>query len=142
MSSPTPTKKSVALYGVIAGNTAVCTVGHSGNDLHYRGYDINEIAAQAWYEEVAYLLIHDSLPTVAQLDSYRRKLQSRRGLPPALRSALELVPAGAHPMDVLRTGCSVLGNLEPEILPVSGGAASTVTGVREAADRLVACLPS
>ena len=142
MSSPAPTKKSVALSGVIAGNTAVCTVGHSGNDLHYRGYDINEIAAQAWYEEVAYLLIHDSLPTVAQLDSYRRKLQSRRGLPPALRSALELVPAGAHPMDVLRTGCSVLGNLEPEILPVSGGDASTVAGVREAADRLVACLPS
>jgi len=142
MSSPAPAKKSVALSGVIAGNTAVCTVGHTGNDLHYRGYDINEIAAQAWYEEVAYLLIHDSLPTVAQLDSYRRKLQSRRGLPPALRSALELVPAGAHPMDVLRTGCSVLGNLEPEILPVSGGDASTVAGVREAADRLVACLPS
>jgi 2-methylcitrate synthase len=142
MSSPAPTKKSVALSGVIAGNTAVCTVGHSGNDLHYRGYDINEIAAQASYEEVAHLLVHGDLPTSVQLAAYRHKLQKLRGLPPALRSALELIPAGAHPMDVLRTGCSLLGNLEPETLPVSGGDASTVAGVREAADRLVACLPS
>src|SRR6478609_1043159 len=100
MSSPAPTKKSVALSGVIAGNTAVCTVGHSGNDLHYRGYDINEIAAQASYEEIAHLLVHGALPTSAQLATYRRKLQKLRSLPPALRSALELVPADAHPMDV------------------------------------------
>ncbi len=142
MSPATPGKKSVALSGVIAGNTAVCTVGHAGNDLHYRGYDINEIAAQASYEEIAHLLIHDSLPTAAELAAYRRKLQQRRGLPPALRSVLELIPAATHPMDVLRTGCSVLGNLETEVLPVGGGDASTAAGMREAADRLLACLPS
>jgi 2-methylcitrate synthase len=135
-------KKSVALSGVIAGNTAVCTVGHAGNDLHYRGYDITEIAAQASYEEIAHLLIHDVLPTAAQLAAYRGKLRKLRGLPPALRSALELIPASAHPMDVLRTGCSLLGNLEPEMLPVAGGDASTVAAMREAADRLLACLPS
>src|SRR6478609_5465149 len=98
MSSPAPVKKSVALSGVIAGNTAVCTVGHAGNDLHYRGYDISEIAAQASYEEIAHLLIHDALPTSAQLKAYRRKLRQLRSLSPALRASLELIPASAHPM--------------------------------------------
>lgn len=135
-------KKSVALSGVIAGNTSVCTVGHSGNDLHYRGYDIHEVAAGATYEEVAHLLIHDELPTAAQLSAYRRKLQSLRHLPPALRQVLEQIPASAHPMDVLRTGCSMLGNLETEPLPAAGGNATTVAGARAIADRLLACLPS
>ncbi|MHB8866756.1 MAG: citrate/2-methylcitrate synthase, partial [Pirellulaceae bacterium] len=107
-------KKSVALSGVAAGNTAVCTVGRTGNDLHYRGYDIAELAAQATFEEVAYLLIHEKLPTRTELEAYRRKLQSRRGLPAPLKTALEQLPASAHPMDVLRTGCSILGALEPE----------------------------
>ncbi|MBL8851724.1 MAG: 2-methylcitrate synthase [Planctomycetaceae bacterium] len=107
-------KKSVALSGVPAGNTALSTVGHSGKDLHYRGYDILDLAEQCEFEEVAYLLIHGELPTAAQLDAYRSKLTSLRGLPEALRSALEQLPATAHPMDVLRTGVSVLGCLEPE----------------------------
>ena len=110
-------KKSVALSGVIAGNTAICTVGHTGNDLHYRGYDIAEIAAHATYEEVAYLLIHERLPSTAELTAYREKLKKLRGLPVPLRAVLEQIPAGAHPMDVLRTGCSMLGHLEPEKLP-------------------------
>ena len=147
MSDPTPTtapkaKKSVALSGVVAGNTAICTVGHSGNDLHYRGYDINEIARQATYEEVAHLLIHETLPTQGELVAYRRKLRVLRGLPAALRIVLEQIPATAHPMDVLRTGCSVLGNLETEKLPASGGNASTVVGARAIADRLLATFPS
>ena len=147
MSDPTPTpapkaKKSVALSGVVAGNTAICTVGHSGNDLHYRGYDINEIARQATYEEVAHLLIHETLPTQGELVAYRRKLRVLRGLPAALRIVLEQIPATAHPMDVLRTGCSVLGNLETEKLPASGGNATTVVGARAIADRLLATFPS
>ncbi len=148
MSDPTPQpsapkgKKSVALSGVVAGNTAICTVGHSGNDLHYRGYDINEVAAQATYEEVAHLLIHEQLPTAAQLAAYRKRLQGLRGLPAALRTVLEQIPASAHPMDVLRTGCSVLGNLETEKLPAAGGNATTVEGARTIADRLLACFPS
>ena len=129
-------KKSVALSGVVAGNTAVCTVGHSGNDLHYRGYDIADLAAQATYEEVAHLLIHERLPNRAELDAYRAKLGQRRGLPDALRAVLEQIPADTHPMDVLRTGCSMLGTLEPEKLPASPDDA------RATADRLLACLPA
>jgi len=135
-------KKSVALSGVVAGNTAICTVGHSGNDLHYRGYDINEVAAQAAYEEVAHLLIHERLPRANELAAYRAKLRSLRSLPMPLRIVLEQIPASAHPMDVLRTGTSVLGNLETESLPAAGGTAATVAGAREIADRLLASFPS
>lgn len=135
-------KKSVALSGVVAGNTAICTVGHSGNDLHYRGYDINEVAAHAAYEEVAHLLIHERLPRAEELTAYRAKLRSLRSLPQALRTVLEQIPASAHPMDVLRTGTSVLGNLETESLPAAGGTAATVAGAREIADRLLASFPS
>jgi 2-methylcitrate synthase len=144
-SSPPPVskvKKSVALSGVIAGNTAICTVGQTGNDLHYRGYDIAEVAALATYEEIAHLLIHERLPNRAELDAYCAKLMTLRGLPPPLRAVLEQIPASAHPMDVLRTGCSMLGNLEPEKLPAAGGNASTVDGARAIADRLLACFPS
>ena len=141
--TPAPrVKKSVALSGVIAGNTAICTVGQSGNDLHYRGYDIADLAAQATYEEIAHLLIHEHLPNRAELDAYRAKLRQLRGLPGALRTVLEQIPASAHPMDVLRTGCSVLGNLEPERLPTAGGHAATTDGARVIADRLLACFPS
>ena len=143
--SPTPvpkTKKSVALSGVVAGNTAICTVGHSGNDLHYRGYDIAEIAAQATYEEVAHLLIHGHLPNRTELDAYRALLIRLRGLPAPLCAVLEQIPAAAHPMDILRTGCSMLGNLEPEHLPAAGGNASTVDGACALANRLLACFPS
>ncbi len=142
MPDPAPTpdfkpKKSVALSGVVAGNTAICTVGHSGNDLHYRGYDIADIAAHASYEEIAYLLIHERLPNATELTAYRTKLKKLRGLPVPLRAVLEQIPASAHPMDVLRTACSMLGNLEPEKLP-----AATADGARAIADRLLACLPS
>jgi 2-methylcitrate synthase len=147
MSDPIPTpapkvKKSVALSGVVAGNTAVCTVGQSGNDLHYRGYDIAEVAAHATYEEIAHLLIHEHLPNRAELAAYHAKLVKLRSLPAPLRAVLEQIPADAHPMDVLRTGCSMLGNLEQEKLPASGGNASTVEGARNIADRLIACFPS
>jgi len=135
-------KKSVALSGVIAGNTAVCTVGQTGNDLHYRGYDIAEIAAHASYEEVACLLIHGALPNTGELAAYRDKLRKLRGLPPPLRAVLEQIPASAHPMDVLRTGCSMLGNLEQEKLPLAGADATSVPAARELADRLLACFPS
>ncbi|MEO7199939.1 MAG: 2-methylcitrate synthase [Dokdonella sp.] len=107
-------KKSVALSGVAAGNTAVCTVGRSGNDLHYRGYDIADLAAQATFEEVAHLLIHEHLPNKAELAAYRNKLQRLRGLSTPLKAALELLPAATHPMDVMRTGASVLGTVLPE----------------------------
>jgi 2-methylcitrate synthase len=135
-------KKSVALSGVVAGNTAICTVGQTGNDLHYRGYDIAEVAAQATFEEVAYLLIHERLPDSAELGAYREKLKKLRGLPVPLRAVLEQIPAGAHPMDVLRTGCSVLGTIELEKLPESGAGAAAAPGEREIADRLLACFPS
>ena len=102
-------KKSVALSGVVAGNTALCSVGRTGNDLHYRGYDILEMADVAEFEEIAYLLVHGRLPKRAELVAYKSKLRSLRGLPAAVRSALEALPASAHPMDVLRTGVSVLG---------------------------------
>src|SRR5260221_5935620 len=102
-------KKSVALSGVVAGNTALCTVGRTGNDLNYRGYDILDIAETCEFEEIAYLLIHGKLPSVAELAGYKTKLRALRGLPAALRSTLERIPAAAHPMDVMRTGVSVLG---------------------------------
>jgi 2-methylcitrate synthase len=139
--APKP-KKSVALSGVAAGSTAICTVGRSGNDLHYRGYDINEVASQGTFEEVAHLLVHERLPDPAGLAAYRDRLRGLRGLPGALRAVLEQIPASAHPMDVLRSGCSVLGNLEMEALPTGGGNASTVDGARAIGDRLIACLPS
>ncbi len=107
-------KKSVALSGVAAGNTALCTVGRTGNDLAYRGYDILDFAEKAEFEEIAYLLIHGKLPTTAELKNYKRKLKNLRGLPLAVQEALECIPAAAHPMDVLRTGCSVLGTVLPE----------------------------
>jgi len=145
--SPDPTplpvtkaKKSVALSGVVAGNTAICTVGQSGNDLHYRGYDIAELARDATFEEVAHLLVHGHLPNTAELAAYRAKLIRRRGLPPPLRSVLEQIPASAHPMDVLRTGCSALGTLEPERLAAT--TAESAASAREIADRLLAVFPS
>lgn len=129
-------KKSVALSGTIAGNTAVCTVGRTGNDLHYRGYDILDFADQAEFEEIAHLLIHERLPTRAELNGYKRKLRALRGLPAALKTALEQIPPSAHPMDVLRTGASILGTLEPE------KEAMPVAGARAIGDRLLACLGS
>jgi 2-methylcitrate synthase len=129
-------KKSVALSGVVAGNTAVCTVGHTGNDLHYRGYDIADLAARATYEEVAHLLIHGELPTMAELEDYKKRLAVYRRLPDIVKDALELIPPSAHPMDVLRTGCSVLGAAEPE-KPARGA-----TEARAIADRLVVSFSS
>src|SRR5208283_1326295 len=129
-------KKSVALSGVVAGNTAICTVGHTGNDLHYRGYEIGELAQRASYEEVAYLLIHGRLPTEPELDAYARRLARYRLLPEVVRAALELIPAEADPMDVLRTGCSVLGAAEPE------EQAHGTAGARAIADRLIASFGS
>jgi 2-methylcitrate synthase len=133
---PPKPKKSVALSGVIAGSTALCTVGRSGNDLHYRGYDIHDLAASCQFEEVAYLLIHGTLPTSDQLTAYQRTLRGHRGLPAGLREVLERLPASSHPMDVMRTAVSVLGCLEPEA--GDQGAA----GARAAADRLLAALAS
>ncbi|MGH9578383.1 MAG: citrate/2-methylcitrate synthase, partial [Terriglobales bacterium] len=129
-------KKSVALSGVTAGNTALCTVGRTGNDLHYRGYDILDFADQAEFEEIAYLLVHEKLPSRNELLSYKKKLQGMRGLPTALKNALEQLPKTAHPMDVLRSGCSVLGALEPE------QAAHPDAGARHIADRLMASFGS
>jgi 2-methylcitrate synthase len=133
--APKP-KKSVALSGVPAGNTALCTVGRSGNDLHYRGYDILEFAEEAEFEEVAYLLVHEKLPNARELAAYKAKLKAQRGLPPAVKAALEAVPGSAHPMDVMRTGVSVLGTVEPE--KDDHG----VAGAQEIADRLMASLGS
>ena len=107
-------KKSVALSGTAAGNTGICTVGRTGNDLHYRGYDILDFAETCEFEEIAHLLVHGRLPNRAELASYKARLRSMRGLPAALRQALEALPASAHPMDVMRTGCSVLGSCLPE----------------------------
>jgi 2-methylcitrate synthase len=129
-------KKSVALSGVTAGNTAVCTVGRTGNDLHYRGYDIKGLAEQASFEEVAFLLVHGRLPNAADLRHYHRKLARLRGLPAPVRAALELLPAATHPMDVMRTGCSVLGTVLPE--RDDHGQA----GARDIADRLLASFGS
>ena len=107
-------KKSVALSGTAAGNTAICTVGRSGNDLHYRGYDILHLAETCEFEEIAYLLIYGKLPNRAELEYYKRRLKSLRGLPGSVKQALEALPSSAHPMDVMRTGCSVLGTCLPE----------------------------
>ncbi|HZO04411.1 MAG TPA: 2-methylcitrate synthase [Burkholderiales bacterium] len=133
--APKP-KKSVALSGVPAGNTALCTVGRSGNDLHYRGYDILDFAEQAEFEEVAYLLVHEKLPTRDELKKYKSSLRKMRGLPQALKVALERVPKKAHPMDVLRTGVSVLGTIEPEKND------HAKAGAQRIADRLMASMGS
>jgi 2-methylcitrate synthase len=129
-------KKSVALSGVTAGNTALCTVGRTGNDLHYRGYDILDIATQCEFEEIAYLLVHEKLPNRIELAAYKKKLKALRVLPTAVTSVLEQLPAASHPMDVLRTGVSALGCIEPEPAAHKGDEA------REVADRLLACLGS
>ena len=129
-------KKSVALSGTAAGNTALCTVGRSGNDLHYRGYDIHDLATGSTFEEVAHLLVHGTLPNAAQLKAYRTKLGRLRGLPAIVQEALELVPANAHPMDVMRTGCSVLGT----VLPERDG--HPESEARDIADRLMASFGS
>ncbi len=129
-------KKSVALSGVLAGNTALCTVGRSGNDLHYRGYDILDIAERCCFEEIAHLLVHGTLPTAAQLAAYKAKLRSLRGLPAAVKRTLEAIPAAAHPMDVMRSGVSALGCVLPE------AADHNHAGARDIADRLMASLGS
>ena len=129
-------KKSVALSGVTAGNTALCTVGRSGNDLHYRGYDILDIAEQAEFEEIAHLLVHGWLPNAAELRAYKAKLRSLRGLPGVVRATLEALPASTHPMDVMRTGCSALGCALPEKED------HNPAGARDIADRLMASFGS
>jgi 2-methylcitrate synthase len=129
-------KKSVALSGIIAGNTSLCTVGRTGNDLHYRGYDILEIADRSEFEEIAYLLVHGKLPTQVELDAYHRKLAVVRGIPAHLKHVLEAIPASAHPMDVMRTGVSMLGSLLPE------HDRHDAAGARDIADRLLASLGS
>ncbi|MET4576502.1 bifunctional 2-methylcitrate synthase/citrate synthase [Ottowia thiooxydans] len=129
-------KKSVALSGVTAGNTALCTVGRSGNDLHYRGYDILDVAEVCEFEEIAHLLVHGKLPTRAELAAYKAKLKAMRGLPVNVKQALEAVPAGAHPMDVMRTGVSTLGCVLPEKDD------HNTPGARDIADRLMASLGS
>jgi 2-methylcitrate synthase len=129
-------KKSVALSGTPAGNTAVCTVGQSGNDLHYRGYDIADLAEHCEFAEVAHLLIHGKLPTAAELAAYKKRLLGLRSLPPEVKHALEQLPAHAHPMDVLRTGVSVLGCLRPEADD------HNEAGARSIADALLASQPS
>ena len=129
-------KKSVALSGVTAGNTALCTVGKTGNDLHYRGYDILELADQCEFEEVAHLLVHGKLPTRAELKGYKAKLKALRGLPANVKAALEQLPASSHPKDVMRTGVSVLGCTLPEKDD------HNIAGARDIADRLMASLGS
>src|SRR5207342_2955390 len=133
--APKP-KKSVALSGVTAGNTALCTVGRTGNDLHYRGYDILDIAEACEFEEIAYLLVHGKLPNAAELRAYKTKLSSLRGLPEPVKEILERVPAAAHPMDVMRSAVSALGTVLPE--RDEHGA----PGARDIADRLMASLGS
>jgi 2-methylcitrate synthase len=131
-----PVKKSVALSGVTAGNTALCSVGKTGNDLHYRGYDILDVADSCEFEEIAYLLVHGKLPTVAELKGYKAKLKSLRGLPASVKAALEALPAASHPMDVMRTGVSALGCALPEKDD------HNTPGARDIADRLMASLGS
>jgi 2-methylcitrate synthase len=132
---PAP-KKSVALSGIVAGNTALCTVGRTGNDLHYRGYDILDVAETCEFEEIAHLLVHGSLPTPAELAAYKSKLKNLRGLPGVVRAALEALPAAAHPMDVMRSGVSTLGCVLPEAQDHNH------PGARDIADRLMASLGS
>jgi len=129
-------KKSVALSGVLAGNTALCTVGRTGNDLHYRGYDILDLAESSEFEEVAHLLVHGKLPNAAELRAYKAKLKALRGLPASVKEALERLPASAHPMDVMRTGVSALGCVLPEKDD------HNLPGARDIADRLMASLGS
>ncbi|MGT2476380.1 bifunctional 2-methylcitrate synthase/citrate synthase [Paraburkholderia terrae] len=129
-------KKSVALSGVTAGNTALCTVGKTGNDLHYRGYDILDLAGACEFEEIAHLLVHGKLPNVAELAAYKTKLKALRGLPANVKAALEWIPAAAHPMDVMRTGVSVLGTVLPEKDD------HNLPGARDIADKLMASLGS
>jgi 2-methylcitrate synthase len=129
-------KKSVALSGTAAGNTALCTVGLTGNDLHYRGYDILDIAETCEFEEIAFLLVHGKLPLQSELDAYKTKLRSLRGLPVALKVALEQIPPSAHPMDVLRTGCSLFGTIMPEKEDHNSA------GARDIADRMMASFGS
>ena len=133
--TPKP-KKSVALSGVPAGNTALCTVGRSGNDLHYRGYDILEFADEAEFEEIAYLLVHGRLPNAAELAAYKTKLRGLRGIPAAVQDILECIPANAHPMDVMRTACSALGSVLPE------NQDHKLSEARNIADRLMASFGS
>jgi len=121
------------LRGQSAGQTALCTVGKTGTGLTYCGYDISDLAEHATFEEVAYLIFHGELPNASQLDAYRAKLGGLRGLPDALKEVLERIPASAHPMDVMRTGCSMLGNLAPE---------GDFENQQEVADRLLGALPS
>ncbi len=135
-------KKSVALSGVVAGNTAICTVGHSGNDLHYRGYDIADLANHATYEEIAHLLIHEHLPNRAELTAYRMRLAGLRGLSAPLRAILEQLPARSHPMGVLRTGCSALGAMDTEPSAPDGSGPKDPVVARRIADTLIACFPS
>jgi 2-methylcitrate synthase len=127
-------KKSVALSGVTAGNTALCTVGVTGNDLHYRGYDILDIAETSEFEEIAYLLVHGKLPTKAELAGYKQKLKRLRGIPADVQDILESIPAGAHPMDVMRTAVSALGSVLPEAED------RKVSESKDIADRLMASL--
>jgi 2-methylcitrate synthase len=129
-------KKSVALSGTVAGNTALCTVGRSGNDLHYRGYDILDIATTCEFEEIAYLLVHGKLPNAAQFAAYKRKLISMRGIPNSVKRVLECIPASTHPMDVMRTAVSALGAMLPE------GEEHKLAPARDIADKLMACLGS
>lgn len=132
---PAP-KKSVALSGVVAGNTALCTVGRTGNDLHYRGYDILDVAETCEFEEIAHLLVHGTLPTRTELSAYKMKLKSLRGVPAAVKQVLEHLPAATHPMDVMRTATSTLGCILPEGHDHAG------PGARDIADRLMASLGS
>ncbi len=129
-------KKSVALSGTAAGNTAICTVGNTGNDLHYRGYDILDIAETCEFEEIAYLIVHEKLPTRAELDDYKARLRTMRELPAEVKTVLEQLPRTAHPMDVMRTGCSALGCHETEAED------HNVDGARHIVDRLMACFGS
>jgi len=133
---PFKPKKSVALSGVTAGNTALCTVGKTGNDLHYRGYDILDVADACEFEEIAHLLVRGKLPTVAELRGYKAKLKALRGLPANVKAALEWLPASSHPMDVMRTGVSALGCVLPEKDDHNN------PGARDIADRLMASLGS
>ena len=136
LATPFKPKKSVALSGVAAGNTALCSVGKTGNDLHYRGYDILDIADRCEFEEIAYLLVHGKLPNAGELRGYKAKLRSLRGLPEAVKLALEALPAASHPMDVMRTGVSALGCVLPEKDD------HNAPGARDIADRLMASFGS
>jgi 2-methylcitrate synthase len=133
---PVRAKRGVGLSGIVAGNTSLCTVGRSGNDLHYRGYNILDVADTCEFEEIAYLLVHGALPTRAELKGYKAKLKALRGLPLGVKAALEALPAASHPMDVMRTGVSALGCVLPEKDD------QNAPGARDIADRLMASLGS